>query len=77
MPDIDLDFTDKRRGEVIEYIADTYGKESVAQIITFGTMAARAAIRDTGRALGYEYSYCDRVAKMIPNWSRLGGNFGK
>ncbi len=71
MPDIDLDFTDKRRGEVIEYIADTYGKESVAQIITFGTMAARAAIRDTGRALGYEYSYCDRVAKMIPTGQDL------
>ncbi len=66
MPDIDLDFTDKRRDEVIEYIANTYGKENVAQIITFGTMAARAAIRDTGRAMGYEYSYCDRVAKMIP-----------
>ena len=71
MPDIDLDFTDKRRGEVIDYIADTYGKESVAQIITFGTMAARAAIRDTGRALGYEYSYCDRVAKMIPTGQDL------
>ena len=71
MPDIDLDFTDKRRGEVIEYIADRYGKESVAQIITFGTMAARAAIRDTGRALGYEYSYCDRVAKMIPTGQDL------
>lgn len=66
MPDIDLDFTDKRRGEVINYIAQKYGQENVAQIITFGTMAARAAIRDTGRALGYEYGYCDRVAKMIP-----------
>ncbi len=71
MPDIDLDFTDKRRDEVINYIADTYGKESVAQIITFGTMAARASIRDTGRALGYAYSYCDRVAKMIPTGQNL------
>ncbi len=66
MPDIDLDFTDRRRGEVIDYIAQKYGKDKVAQIITFGTMAARAAIRDTGRAMGYEYGYCDRVAKMIP-----------
>ncbi len=65
MPDIDLDFADNRRAEVIEYIAKKYGKESVAQIITFGTMAAKAAIRDTGRAMGYEYSYCDRVAKLV------------
>ncbi|MGM0439461.1 MAG: DNA polymerase III subunit alpha, partial [Patescibacteria group bacterium] len=71
MPDIDMDFTDKRRGEVIQYLAEKYGHESVAQIITFGTMAAKAAIRDTGRALGYEYSYCDRVAKMIPNGQDL------
>lgn len=66
MPDIDLDFTDTRRDEVIEYVASKYGKDRVAQIITFGTMAARAAIRDTGRALGMPYSFCDQVAKMIP-----------
>ncbi len=66
MPDIDLDFTDRRRDEVIEYIAQKYGKDKVAQIITFGTMAARAVIRDVGRALGYAYSYCDQIAKMIP-----------
>ncbi len=66
MPDIDLDFTDRRRDEVIEYVSEKYGKNRVAQIITFGTMAARAAIRDVGRALGYPYSYCDKVAKMIP-----------
>lgn len=66
MPDIDLDFADRRRDEVIEYVAQKYGRKNVAQIITFGTMAARAAIRDVGRALGYEYSYCDKVAKMIP-----------
>jgi len=66
MPDIDLDFTDRRRDEVIEYVAEKYGRDKVAQIITFGTMAARGAIRDVGRALGYSYGYCDRVAKMIP-----------
>jgi DNA polymerase-3 subunit alpha len=66
MPDIDLDFTDRRRDEVIHYVAQKYGRDKVAQIITFGTMAARAALRDVGRALSYTYSYCDRIAKMIP-----------
>src|SRR3989338_7295074 len=66
MPDIDLDFADYRRDEVITYVGEKYGHDKVAQIITFGTMAARAAVRDVGRALGYEYLYCDRVAKMIP-----------
>jgi len=66
MPDIDLDFTDRRRGEVLDYVVKKYGKEYVAQIITFGTMAARGSIRDVGRSLGYEYSYCDEIAKMIP-----------
>ncbi|TSC74997.1 MAG: DNA polymerase III subunit alpha [Parcubacteria group bacterium Gr01-1014_30] len=65
-PDIDLDFTDRRRDEVINYVAQKYGKDKVAQIITFGTMAARAVIRDVGRALGYPYLYCDKIAKMIP-----------
>ncbi|OGZ27364.1 MAG: DNA polymerase III subunit alpha [Candidatus Nealsonbacteria bacterium RIFCSPLOWO2_12_FULL_39_31] len=65
-PDIDMDFTDRRRDEVIEYVAQKYGRDKVAQIITFGTMAARAAIRDVGRALNYPYSYCDKMAKMIP-----------
>ncbi|MBL7156174.1 MAG: DNA polymerase III subunit alpha [Candidatus Pacebacteria bacterium] len=65
-PDIDVDFADTRRDEVIEYVREKYGKDKVAQIITFGTMAARAAIRDVGRALQYEYSYCDKIAKMIP-----------
>ena len=65
-PDIDVDFADTRRDEVLEYVANKYGRDHVAQIITFGTMAARAAVRDTGRALGYPYDYCDRVAKMIP-----------
>ncbi len=66
LPDIDLDFADKRRDEVISYIAKKYGEEKVAQIITFGTMAARAAVRDVGRTLGYPYSYCDKISKMIP-----------
>ncbi|PIP22763.1 MAG: DNA polymerase III subunit alpha [Candidatus Nealsonbacteria bacterium CG23_combo_of_CG06-09_8_20_14_all_39_17] len=66
LPDIDLDFNDRRRNEVIEYVSEKYGRDKVAQIITFGTIAARAGIRDVGRVLGYEYSYCDVVAKMIP-----------
>jgi DNA polymerase-3 subunit alpha len=66
MPDIDMDFTDRRRDEVITYVAEKYGKDHVAQIITFGTMAARAVIRDVGRALAITYSYCDAMAKMIP-----------
>ncbi|MEK7178230.1 MAG: DNA polymerase III subunit alpha, partial [Patescibacteria group bacterium] len=65
-PDIDLDFADYRRNEVLEYISKKYGREHVAQIITFGTMAARAAIRDAGRALGFGYGFCDRIAKLIP-----------
>jgi DNA polymerase-3 subunit alpha len=65
-PDIDLDFTDRRRDEVIEYVAQKYGRDKVAQIITFGTMAARASIKDTGRALGLPYAYCDNISKMIP-----------
>jgi len=65
-PDIDLDFTDVRRDEVINYVSQKYGREKVAQIITFGTMAARAVVRDVGRALKYNYSFCDQIAKMIP-----------
>jgi DNA polymerase-3 subunit alpha len=65
-PDIDLDIADDRRDDVIKYITDKYGKDKVAQIITFGTMKARAALRDVGRALGVPYSKCDRIAKMIP-----------
>jgi len=65
-PDIDLDFADIRRDEVIAYVTQKYGADKVAQIITFGTMEARAAVRDTGRALGMPYSQPDRIAKMIP-----------
>ena len=66
MPDIDIDF-DERRDEIIEYVKDRYGKERVAQIGTFGTMAARAAVRDVGRALDLSYGKVDRIAKMIPH----------
>ncbi|TSC56548.1 MAG: DNA polymerase III subunit alpha [Parcubacteria group bacterium Greene0714_21] len=66
LPDIDLDFADYRRDEVITYVGEKYGHDKVAQIITFGTMASRAVVRDVGRALAYEYLYCDRLAKMIP-----------
>lgn len=65
-PDIDLDFADDRRDEVIAYVTDKYGKNKVAQIITFGTMEARQAIRDVGRVLGFPYSLPDRLAKLIP-----------
>ncbi|MEK7534371.1 MAG: DNA polymerase III subunit alpha [Patescibacteria group bacterium] len=65
-PDIDLDFADNRRDEVIEYVTQKYGRDKVAQIITFGTMEARGSVRDTGRALGMPYAVCDRIAKMIP-----------
>ncbi len=66
MPDIDIDFCYERRQEVIDYVIEKYGGDHVAQIITFGTMAARAAIRDVGRALAMSYADCDRIAKMIP-----------
>ncbi|WP_312118104.1 DNA polymerase III subunit alpha [Brevibacillus reuszeri] len=66
MPDIDIDFSVERRDEVIQYVARKYGHDRVAQIITFGTMAARAAVRDVGRALGLSLALIDRVAKMIP-----------
>jgi DNA polymerase-3 subunit alpha len=67
MPDIDIDFCYERRGEVIEYVREKYGKDSVGQIITFGTMKSRAVIRDVGRVLGFEPSETDRLAKLIPN----------
>ena len=71
MPDIDLDFADIRRDEVLKYVEEKYGKDHVSQIITFGTMAARAALRDVGRVLGYSYSFCDQVAKLIPMFTTL------
>ena len=71
MPDIDMDFADDRRDEVLEYVRKKYGNDHVAQIITFGTMAARAAIRDAGRALGLPYEFCDKTAKLIPMFSSI------
>ncbi|MBN1522367.1 MAG: DNA polymerase III subunit alpha, partial [Candidatus Aureabacteria bacterium] len=66
MPDIDIDFNDTRRGEVISYIVERYGKENVAQIITFGTLGAKAVVRDVARVLGFSYQRADTIAKMIP-----------
>lgn len=71
MPDIDTDFADTRRDEVINYVAEKYGRDHVSQIITFGTMAARAAIRDVGRVLGVSYDFCDKLAKMVPMFMKL------
>ena len=71
MPDIDIDFADTRRDEVLGYVREKYGNDHVAQIITFGTMAARAAIRDSGRALGLSYGFCDQIAKLIPFNTKL------
>jgi DNA polymerase III subunit alpha len=66
LPDIDIDFCMRRRGEVIEYVRQTYGEKSVAQIITFGTMAAKAVLKDAGRALDMPYGEVDKIAKMVP-----------
>ena len=66
MPDIDMDFQDDRRDEVLHYVIDRYGSDRVAQIITFGTMGAKAALRDVGRGLGMSYGDVDRIARMVP-----------
>ena len=70
LPDIDIDFCMRRRGEVIQYVNEKYGRDRVAQIITFGTLAAKAVIRDVGRVLGVPYAKVDRVAKMVPDMTR-------
>ncbi|MXZ72770.1 MAG: DNA polymerase III subunit alpha [Acidobacteria bacterium] len=67
LPDIDIDFCERRRGEIIDYVTRKYGRENVAQIITFGTMKARAVVRDVGRVQGLSYAEADRVAKQIPS----------
>ena len=67
MPDFDIDFSDERRDEMIDYVVDKYGADHVAQIVTFGTMAARGALRDVGRALNIPYGKVDQVAKLVPN----------
>ena len=67
MPDFDIDFCQGNRDRVIEYVKDLYGREAVSQIATFGSMAARAAIRDVGRVMDFNYSFCDGISKLIPN----------
>lgn len=67
MPDFDIDFCQSNRDRVIDYVKDKYGKNAVSQIVTFGTMAARAAIRDVGRVLDFPYGFCDGISKLIPN----------
>ncbi len=66
MPDIDMDFGDTRRSEVVDYVRQKYGEDHVAQIVTFGTMAARAAIRDVGRVMNFTFAETDAVAKLVP-----------
>ena len=66
MPDIDVDFCYERRQEVIDYVTRKYGKDCVAQIVTFGTLAARGVIRDVGRVMDLPYAYVDSISKMIP-----------
>ncbi|MCB1827155.1 MAG: DNA polymerase III subunit alpha, partial [Coxiellaceae bacterium] len=66
MPDFDIDFCMERRDEVIDYVAERYGRDAVSQIITYGTMAAKAVVRDVGRVLGMPYGYVDKIAKLIP-----------
>ncbi|WP_424492428.1 DNA polymerase III subunit alpha [Salinimicrobium sp. GXAS 041] len=76
MPDIDIDFDDEGRSRVMDYVIQKYGANQVAQIITYGTMAAKSAIRDTARVLDLPLSDSDRIAKLIPNMSKLGKIFG-
>src|SRR5438132_4365144 len=66
-PDIDVDFCEARRGEVLEYVRQKYGERRVAQIITFGKLKAKSVVRDVGRVMGWSYRDADRIAKMIPN----------
>ncbi len=70
MPDIDIDFCMRRRGEVIQYVNEKYGRDHVAQIITFGTLAAKAVIRDVGRVMGLPYAKVDKIAKLVPDMTR-------
>ena len=74
MPDIDIDFDDEGRSKIIDYVVDKYGKDQVAQIITYGSMAAKSSIRDVGRGLEVPLPEVDKLAKMVPNIS-LGKNF--
>ncbi|MBF0762879.1 DNA polymerase III subunit alpha, partial [Dysgonomonas mossii] len=66
MPDFDIDFCQSNRDRVIDYVKDKYGKNAVSQIATFGTMAAKAAIRDVGRVMDMSYTFCDGISKLVP-----------
>ena len=77
MPDIDIDFCMRRRGEVIHYVSEKYGRDRVAQIITFGTLAAKAVIRDVGRVMGMPYAKVDRIAKLLPDMTKSLGQAAK
>lgn len=77
MPDIDIDFDDEGRGRVMEYVINKYGASQVAQIITYGTMAAKSSIRDTARVLDLPLGDADRIAKLVPNMSKLGKILGQ
>jgi len=77
MPDIDIDFCMRRRGEVLSYVTNKYGRDHVAQIITFGTLAAKAVIRDVGRVMGLPYAKVDRIAKLIPDMTKSLGEVAK
>ncbi len=77
MPDIDIDFCMRRRGEVIHYVSEKYGRDRVAQIITFGTLAAKAVIRDVGRVMGMPYATVDRIAKLLPDMTKSLGQAAK
>ena len=76
MPDIDIDFDDEGRGRVMDYVIDKYGSNQVAQIITYGTMAAKSSIRDTARVLDLPLFDADRIAKLVPLMSKLNKIFG-
>ena len=81
MPDFDVDFCMEGRDRVIDYVAERYGRERVSQIITYGSMAAKAVVRDVGRVLGHPYGFVDRIAKLIPfetrHHARQGAGAGR
>ncbi len=77
MPDIDVDFCEERRGEVLEYVREKYGRDCVGQIITFGTLKSRAAIKDVGRVLGFSPAETDAIAKLVPNQPNLSYTVGE
>src|SRR5512147_2057249 len=77
MPDIDTDLCQRRRGEVLQYVSEKYGRDRVSQIITFGTLAAKGVLRDVGRVMGLPYAAVDRVAKLLPEMEKSLGEAAK